>query len=260
VTGGHLIPGVECVIWGSMGDAESSRLIWVDDNTDCGGDLAGTATQTEEKIVNGVAWTCSREANASAEYTDIVGALGFDQQDLRQGIQDRLGPEPQCGDDGFQAAMGKGDGALGASDPPPPFDGGGRADLIYVQNGCFDNRRIVVIPFTNDPATSGGDKQIDGFAVVFITGCYLSDEPMHEGGESVTETDECENWDPATPEDRVLTNDCIASATYVPSDFCKYEVRGVPVRVFLAEAGIGRLGSMTDTDGNDFPLTIQTME
>ena len=129
-----------------------------------------------------------------------------------------------------------GDGDTTAVIPPPTFTGGNashRTD-VYVQNDCLDNPRLVLIPISHDPYADPDplpDKEVNGIAVVYLTGCYAYTASIIE------------------PNPTAATNRCTGSLTDAT------EVRGVPLRVFLTEGAVGDLG---DTDVLDYPLTIQT--
>lgn len=280
-TGNHLQPGVECVIWASMDSVEiggagnrHNRLIW-DDDEDCDGNVDGSTSE----IVNGIpSWTCREDAVPSdkidVDYLDDVSGAGIDIGEVRSAIISRLGQATTCNSlegggpaQSFQNAFGRADGLDGVGAvPPPPFPGGAAPlNANYVQNDCYNNPRIVILPFTNESATSSADKDVDGFAVVYITGCYLSNTPLHGSPAAEVETNTCSGWPEPTDipdsDDDDAGRDCQQQGPYVPSDFCRYEIRAVPIRLFITDGAVGGLLDMNDgASQNDFPLTIETVE
>lgn len=250
--GGVLRVGYECVIWGSLTGA-NNRLRWTA-AVDCGGSPDGGWDQIE----NGVKWSCTVGDEVGVSEVDPLDTVG--QSNVLNGFKDRLARTTTCVDPleepgnpaSFRDAFGRADGlfAVGA-EPPMPFRAGvNPRNSIYVQNNCFDNPRVVIMPFTNNPAGGGGGiERVDGFAIVYITGCYESSSPLNEGV--------------ADPDKQGETNDCSVDTlaepdvSYGAAFTDATEVRGVPVRVFITRGDVGGLGDIADPNA---PLAIETVE
>lgn len=265
--GNQLRIGFECVIWGAIdeGGTQHNRLLWTDEE-DCSGSVSGSTSQ----ISTGVGWKCDEASNDEAETTEVnsVADNGVDQDDVLFAFRTRLQGSTTCASleagagpaQSFRNAFGRADGQQDTAQPPPPLPGGASArNAIYTQNDCFNNPRIVIMPITLDSGASGGDKDVDGFAVVYLTGCYDRSAPLPEPNPNA-ETNTCSGASLPNPNQQDDSRDCGLSGGgggYTPSAFCRVEIRGVPVRVFLTSGAIGALGAMTNPN---FPLTIQTVE
>jgi hypothetical protein len=243
-----LVVGRECVIWGNIEDADHNRLLWVD-TEDCAGDVDGTSSEIGNGI-GGAGWRCEEDdeieirrprSNSTSAQSSVL--LGFRDR-LNDGTDCDSNESGQPNDQSFRNAFGRADGLPGVlAVPPPPFSGGSSTrNAIYIQNDCFDNPRIVIVPWTRDNI-GGSDNQdrvqnvdIDGFAVVYLTGCYRADDDDNiPEPNSLAETQECGG-----------------------QMFEDTEVRGVPIRLFISpDSSIGEMGAITDAN---FPLTIQTVE
>jgi hypothetical protein len=264
-SGNSLRVGFECVVWGAMDESgqQHNRLLWTDEE-DCAGVINGSAAQ----ISSGVAWKCDQEDDDEVETTEIndVADGGMNQDDVLFAFRTRLNNTTTCDfvefgagpPQSFRNAFARGDGLANApSVPPPAFLGGGSSRTsIYVQNDCFDNPRIVVMPITFDNGASGGDKDVDGFAIVYLTGCYDRGASIAEPNPAA-ETNTCSGATLPSPTSEDDNRECDDAPGYTPSAFCRVEIRGVPLRVFITRGAIGDLGAITNPN---FPLTIQTVE
>jgi hypothetical protein len=259
-SGSSLDVGRECVIWGAIDDnSQHNRLLWTQRRECPAGNISGSVSQ----ISIGVAWQCRRGDEIRANRISSVADSGVDQDDVLFAFRSRLQSSTACdrGPDSasFRAAFGRADGLPFEAQPPPPFtpSGGNRPrNAIYAQNDCFNNPRIVVLPLTLGSITSSGNKDIDGFAVVYLTGCYDRRNSIQEPN-AAAESNTCSASALPGPTSQDDSRECVERGSYEPSAFCRVEIRGVPLRLFLTRGAVGNLRAMTDAN---FPLTIQTVE
>ncbi len=256
--------GRECVIWGARNNddgnlstgffaspTEHNRLLWDDPD---GGCVAPNNIGDLSQIRDGVEWICHDKDNyvdVTRKRTDQSTILGMFASRL-QGTANNCNSLEESNPNSFHNSFDWADGAPDA-EPPPPFPLPGFAsdwadrDAAYVQNDCLDNPRLVILPMTLEVGANGGAKQVNGIAVVYITGCYERQSALQESqpdGLKQTETNDCTN--DTSPGTGHNYNSGFTDDT---------EVRGVPLRVFITQGALGDLGEI---DVHDYPLTIQT--
>jgi hypothetical protein len=215
--------------------------------------------------------------------TDRVGRDN-EWEEVLDEMEDRLDRNINCSnesgepnDSSFQNAFGNGAGTSGlALDPPPlkePSAAAAPRDHVYVQNDCFNNPRIVVMP------VAGASGAVQGFATIYITGCYDLNDPADQIVEPNPrgETEECNDardWDDDDDDcDDDDDDDCRRCRRGDDDDddnddrCCRgddddderceeWVVRGIPVHVFITD---GAMGGITPP-GPNAPLTIQTVQ
>jgi hypothetical protein len=279
-SGSSLLLGEECVIYGpktpAVGidpdDADERRMLFTDPNSgNCdGGDWNSISSEIRD-MEDGLTFTCSVNASSSCasgtvRRTSCVSAenINQDQNQERvfQAMEERLrnadgqsdcdsreGGEPE---QSFQNAFGNGDGQSPIAPDPPPLGGSASTDHVYVQNDCYGNPRIVVLPII-----SGGDDDLDerpvrGFATVYVTGCYHQDDP---GSVAERERNDCSvsGGNNDNQRGRWQVNRCGGNN---PEDDCFWEIRGIPVHIFVSDGSLGGI----DPPNPNAPLTIQTVE
>ena len=153
--GGVLRLGRECAIFSSASDVgDELRRIFGDPNgVDCRG-----GNPDPDDIDDDVAFVCttdtSRPNNEHRLRTELMDNGGDEYEDVLEAMRTRLRRSTggcQSGNSAsFQAAFGNGDGTPGDAPVPPPFGGSAQPDHVYVQNDCFNNPRIVVMPIIDD--------------------------------------------------------------------------------------------------------------
>jgi hypothetical protein len=152
----------------------------------------------------------------------------------------------------FQNAFGNGDGASGLAPDPPPLGGSAPSGHVYVQNDCYGNPRIVVLPIVSGGDDDLSDQPMRGFATVYITGCYDQANP---GTVAARETNDCSESGGNGPgqERQWRIRRCDGPN---PDDDCFWEIRAIPVHVFVTAGALGGISTPTSNG----PLTIQTVE
>jgi hypothetical protein len=260
--GGDLAAGVECVIWGDIepgipGAQRHNRYRWSFQGQCDDGTVSGSGPQ----ISAGVAWSCEEgdriqiRRAAILDTVSQIGVLNAFAARLQQPTTCNSNEEPNSAS--FRNAFGNADGSPSFADPPAPFPGGAAdPESIYVQNDCFDNPRLVILPITTGSIPGNPDNaqsrtvDISGFAVVYITGCYEKTSNVGSGGfgqpNSTADVNDCSVDELATPD-----------VSYANNFTTFTEVRGVPIRVFITQ---GAIGGLTDIEDTNFPLSIQTVE
>jgi hypothetical protein len=261
-SGGALRLGQECVIWGALRGYPESRRIGYSDPGSGGNDCRGSGNpDLHDDTEDGIDFTCTVTTGSSCDDDVCVRIETVDnddegeQEDLFQGMNHRLEDDTDCdsiegGDTNeasFQNAFGNADGDPSIAPDPPALGGSGTANHVWVQNDCFDNPRIVVLPIITGGSNGSGSRPVRGFAVVYLTGCY---ETGDTSSISQREREECEDngGDEHEPEDCDDPDDA--------NDACFVEVRGIPVRVFASRESIGDIASPSVNS----LLTIQTVQ
>jgi hypothetical protein len=209
--------------------------------------------------------------------------LDINQEDVLEDMRQRLVQDTHCAipedpsapEQAFQEAFGNGDGDPSTAPAPPALGGTATPSHVYVQNDCYDNPRIVVLPIVSssrdDPTRS---EPVLGFATVYITGCYLDNNAgTAEARESNTcgEDDCWFNGDPGDVNDS-RPDDCLDlcpgacppsgsnadDRCFIPNPHtgCFVEIRAIPVHMFIIEGSLGGITAPT----NNAPLTIQTVQ
>jgi hypothetical protein len=175
------------------------------------------------------------------------------QEDVFDSVDDRLDDATHCSGPNsasFTAAFEDADGRQSAeSDHAPPVFPGGQSSSrqrVYVQNNCFDNPRIVMLPIVTGGSDGSNGRRVRGFATVYLTGCYVKSQPVTEPNPSAQNKD-CDDFDD-DPEDCNDPDD--------RTDGCDYEIRGVPIHLYVSD---GSLGGMT-APRTSAPVTIQVVE
>jgi hypothetical protein len=262
-SGGTLQLGGECVIFGSKAPQSGfspnvwarRRIMFTDPSSGrCRG--SGSVVNNFDEIEDGLDFTCTvTSLNTCTNDTCIWGEdINEDEnaENVFDAMEDRLGnseaqsdcedPENSEPEQSFQNAFGNGNGYPDFA-PDPPALGGGPPEHVYVQNDCYGNPRIVVLPILSSSNTDDAPHPVRGFATVYITGCYHEDAPSDPGQ---MEENECDgNWDMSNCNHPVF-----------PSEHCRFEIRAIPVHMFITE---GSLGGISEP-ATSAPLTIQTVQ
>jgi hypothetical protein len=233
----NLRVGRECLLLDRLSRSSDRRMLVVEPSDDeCEGQ-GGNADPSE--IAGGIDFMCiATTGNSCSGSLQCVRVDATDRGDQVRSffaMASRLNSAPGC-DDSFSDAFGGGDA-------PPKF-GGSAADRsrVYVQTGCFNSRRLVVVPVVED---SGGSspRNVRGFATVYVTGCYHQNTPLDNPGVPLEDPDDS-------------ADDCVdaAIATFFGSD--SYEIRGVPINMYITNGSLGGLSSTARSS----VLTIQTVQ
>jgi hypothetical protein len=111
-----------------------------------------------------------------------------------------------------------------------------------MQSGCFDSERLVALPIVED---SGGSspRNVRGFAIVYITGCYEDSVPIDSASVPLDH--------PETSADQ-----CFDAGIQTFGSANDYELRGVPINVYVTQGSSGGIGS---TLRNSI-VTVQTVQ
>jgi hypothetical protein len=248
-SGQQLVFGSECTIYGR---ASGFRTVWAgDDDDECGGNYS--SNQLDNDIRNGFPFTCEIgddldiDANNESDFYDAIDAM---EQRLDDNTDCDTIENGDTNEASFQNAFGNADGTGGLAPDPPPLGGSASPNHVYIQNDCFDNPRIAMLPIIPGNSSSGGD-DVAGFALVYITGCYRPSENPSPSTRQTEECDEAENWVEAC--DNVGSNPFLQWVC----DFARqYEVRAIPIRFFASHEALGAIGAAN----NNAPLTIQTVQ
>lgn len=255
-SGGTIRLGSECTVF--RADSTMDKVFGRPQSDRCEGSYSWS--RLDNDIEDGIASTCSTSGSGCSgasgdmhcldvheidwnwEYDEVMDAL---HDRLRSGgtyCESRESGEPNR--ESFQNAFGNGDGAPGiAPDPPPLREAGAPVaapDHVFVQNDCFNNPRIATLPITS----AADPRQVTGFATMYLTGCYQTDDPI------------------TVPNPDGESNTCHAAAHgscpwWWP--WChnrQWELRGIPIQTLVTE---GALGGITAPRRNA-PLTIQTVK
>ncbi len=255
--------GKECVIWDALFSTTDRRVIFRDpDDRECyrGGNPSPAALRNG--IEDGIAFTCLATQNCAVRTTMCIHsglAAEGEQDEVFDGFRARLERSAGCNQN-FQSAFGNGDGARDDAPVLEPFPLRGAEieaadNHVYVRKDCLGNPRIVVMPIV-DHGDDLSAHELYGFAVVYLTGCYVGVDfsfftdidPIEEPNE-YAESDECASG-----------GRCDARLPgFLPFDewaprLC--EVRGVPVHIQITDGAIGNIRAASP----NAPLTIQTVE
>lgn len=251
-SGGNLRLGRECVIYRSLdfnaqGNAE--RLIFRPNADDC----RGPSAPNDSSFDATVEFTCKRISGSSCgggnplRGIECVRTHNIDsvsaQRTVLGRIDARLGLGAVC--TSFQDSLGNADGFADNAPLPQAIPGGSSSvtDHVYVQNGCFNNPRIAILPIVASGA--GGTVGVTGLAAVYITGCYDEASPLNESLPSSQRESEMRTCD--LPPGGFLGDIALS----------RMELRGIPIRLYMpAEA----VGDLDDIDEPNLPLTIQTVQ
>lgn len=274
-TGNNLRIGQECTIWNRLafdapGPGNFERLLW---RTGGGGQCLGSQppvrwrTDNAQELfrcralpsnANGCPGNSAQDALECVRTRFVPATDDNWQEDIFEEIDDRLDQDVDCaGADSysFRQAFSTVDGA----DPAPPPISNASASTVYVQDNCFNNPRVAILPIINSTGSDGTGRPVVGFAAVYLTGCYF------ESGDPTTassaESRTCNNSN--APDDP--TPNCNSNRRDEREVIECYELRGIPIRIYLPDEGSvspssmqqNPFGAMSDTSR---PLTILTVE
>ena len=194
------------------------------------------AGQVKQQTRDGNEFDCqTNTAGGACTGLNCVRALSAN-TDVSNDLQNRLSRATNCdrGPDSasFQAAFGFANGRPAAALGPAPDLGTDPSATTYVQNDCFDNPRIVVLPIVGNISNGETDRAVLGFATVYLLGCTDQSAPLN--GSVSRPTCNVPNGNPGR----------------------QYELRGVPVHVYYATGVPGGIVKPV----NNAPLTIQTVD
>jgi hypothetical protein len=275
-----LILGDECVIYGPKtaadgvddDDADERRMLYSEPSSraNCNGNDRPTDSDEIRNIESGIQVTCtvtgsgcgsSSIRRASCVNTENVNA-DENSERVFEAMEDRLrnangqsdcdsreGGEPE---QTFQNAFGNGDGHGALAPDPPPLGGSASGDHVYVQNDCYGNPRIVVLPIISGGDDDPSDRPVRGFATIYITGCYDQGDP---GSVAARETNDCSESGGNGPGQQRQWRIRRCDRNNADDD-CYWEIRGIPVHIFVSDGSLGGI----DSPSANAPLTIQTVE
>lgn len=271
--GNNLRVGQECTIWNRLAfDAPGNfeRLLWrPGSGGQCLGSQAPVGWDTDNAQVlfrcralpagaSGCPGTSAQDALECVRTRFVPATDDNWQEDIFDEIDDRLDQDVDCaGPDsyGFRAAFSTVDGA----DPAPPPMSNANANTVYVQDNCFNNPRVAVLPIINTSGSDASGRPVVGFAAVYLTGCYF------ESGDPTTSS----SAESRTCNTNGIRDDSSPNCNSNRRDEREviecYELRGIPIRIYLPDEAVvspssmqaSPLGAMSDTSR---PLTILTIE
>jgi len=215
----------------------------------------------DNNIEDGIGFTCKTNSSGGCGDPNHCVDTGSTSSDtvvnnIFDGMHDRLRRSTSCASlesgeppASFQNAFGNADGDPGLAPDPPALGGSaGNANHVYIQNDCYNNPRVVVMPITEG---ASGDVHVTGFATMYLTGCHKVNEPPSSPGEA--ESNHCHgvgpwecggwpwgwNWD------------------------C-WQIRAIPIRLYVPDsdgsAVVSSVGDMKTPSDKNAPLTIQTVD
>jgi hypothetical protein len=270
--------GEECVVFGSKAPPPEftsnewarRRIMFTDPTANsCRG--SGSVVSNFDEITTGLYFTCTVTSSNSCTNTTCIRGEDINEDENAEHVFDAMQNRLRDGDaqsdcakppeespaQSFQNAFGNGDGDSDWAPDPPALGGTGVPNHVYVQNDCFGNPRIVVLPILSSSNRNANSEPVRGFALVYITGCYHEDAgsaiaqmernecaPPPSGNDSCEEDDVTICWDIDDCEDEDEEEDC------------HYEIRGIPIHAFITEGSLGEIGEPS----NNAPLTIQTVK
>jgi hypothetical protein len=277
-----LVLGAECVIYGTKVGSASRRMAFTDPPSNrCRGD--GGVVDDIQQIDDGLTFTCtvntSGNCGSSADRECInTENINEDENQERvlRSMEDRLDGNTDCAssegtgpEQSFQNAFGNGDGTPSLAPAPPALGGTASPSHVFVQNDCYDNPRIVVLPIISGGSDGMASRPVRGFATVYITGCYIAD---NVASPALREDNECDSDDCLDGDDHDHSNlqggnnDCMnvcpgnSNCNVCGSNSnrlaCFVEIRAIPIHMFISE---GSLGGISEPSPNA-PLTIQTVQ
>lgn len=204
----------------------------------------------DDDIEDGVPFKCvlgqqlDRHDADDDEYFDAMHAMGHRLSDRGRFGQFCSQQEPNP--DSFGNAFGNADGFRDTAPDPAALGGDASPGHVYVQNDCFDNPRVVVMPIIS------GGSTVTGFASAYITGCYSAfvdgiDPPDPQERMRERERDACNyNFDDCDHDDNDVS--CRVLRTF--------EVRAIPISRFFTTESVDTI----EAPRNNAPLTIQTVQ
>jgi Flp pilus assembly protein TadG len=264
-SGGALRLGFECVIYGTKApppgiptNVWARRRVMFNQPSSAGTCTGnGSVVNSFDEIEDGLEFTCTVATSNSCSNSTCIRGEDINEDENSENVfdamEDRLRngdaqsdcakPPEESPEQSFQNAFGHGNGDPGLAPDPPGLGGSAAPGHVYVQNDCYGNPRIVVMPIVSSSNTSERSEPVRGFATVYITGCYDVNQSVSA---DTKQRNECEgNWD-------VDNCDNPGSAEV----HCFIEIRGVPIHQFIVE---GSLGGISEP-ATSAPLTIQTVQ
>jgi hypothetical protein len=224
-----LVVGRECAILDDLNSPGDRHVLFTTPSNDqCEGN-GGNADPSD--ISSGIDYKCEVQSGNSCSGSMQcvrVDATNFGEHVVSLlSMDSRLSGAPPC-DGSFSSAFDGGNA-------PPKFGGSAAdRDRVYVQTGCFNSRRLVVLPVVED---SGGSspRNVRGFATVYITGCYRGSDPMDNPNTNPRDCDD---------------------AFFEMLFGVEWEIRGVPINMYITN---GSTGGLTSAERSSV-LTIQTVQ
>jgi hypothetical protein len=209
---------------------------------------------------DGISFTCTVTTANGCSSSTCINTQHINQdsfhEDVFEAIEDRLDQNTTCSSEepgeaatSFQNAFGNASGDPDLALNPVGLDGEEDPNHVYIQNDCYNNPRIVVLPIVSSGVNGvSGDNHrpepVRGFAAVYITGCYHEDDVTNSTAEK--ETNECNgNWN---------MGDCDDEDDAEPD--CFWEIRGIPIHILVAGESLGGIAPPS----TNAPLTIQTVQ
>jgi hypothetical protein len=286
---GDLVLGEECVIYGSKAPPspgngvlqawDKRRMAFTNPQSDeCRG--GASILNAIDDIDDGLPFTCTVNTTGTCGGSQLLRSCvrteeinnDENQERVLRAMEERLDANTNCASlegsgsaQSFQNAFGNGDGDPSLAPAPPDLGGTAASSHVYVQNDCYDNPRIVVIPImrssSGDTDNGLNDRPVVGLATVYVTGCFLTGDP---GSEQARQSNECNADDCDFPGDGLqgdCLNVCPGTSCSVCSNTsllrsCHVEIRAIPIHMFITEGSIGGIAAPT----NNAPLTIQTVQ